>query len=76
MQRRWEEQLAAYVRASFRVSNLGNWASQSIQLINKLVTARDSPPNFEAKAVISGRRRLSASWWLSTCWPGALRSRC
>ena len=39
MQRRWEEQLAAYVRSSFRVSNLGNWASQSIQLINKLVTA-------------------------------------
>ena len=39
MQRRWEEQLAGYVRASFRVSNLGNWASQSIQLINKLVTA-------------------------------------
>ena len=28
MQRRWEEQLAGYVRASFRVSNLGNWASQ------------------------------------------------
>jgi subfamily B ATP-binding cassette protein HlyB/CyaB len=39
MQRRWEEQLAGYVRASFRVSNLGNWASQGIQLINKLVTA-------------------------------------
>src|ERR1022692_2994041 len=39
MQRRWEEQLAGYVRASFRVSNLGNWASQGIQLINKLITA-------------------------------------
>jgi len=39
MQRRWEEQLAGYVRASFRVSNLGNWASQGIQLVNKLVTA-------------------------------------
>jgi subfamily B ATP-binding cassette protein HlyB/CyaB len=39
MQRRWEEQLAGYVRAGFRVSNLGNWASQSVQLISKLVTA-------------------------------------
>jgi ATP-binding cassette, subfamily B, bacterial HlyB/CyaB len=39
MQRRWEEQLAAYVQASFRVANLGNVASQSVQLISKLVTA-------------------------------------
>ncbi|MBV8538499.1 MAG: ATP-binding cassette domain-containing protein, partial [Alphaproteobacteria bacterium] len=39
MQRRWEEQLAGYVRASFRVLSLGNWASQAVQLINKFVTA-------------------------------------
>src|SRR5208337_4000158 len=39
MQRRWEEQLAAYVSASFRVLSLGNWASNSVQLISKLVTA-------------------------------------
>lgn len=39
MQRRWEEQLAGYVRASFRVLSLGNWASQSVQLVSKLVTA-------------------------------------
>src|SRR5882672_991029 len=39
MQRRWEEQLAGYVRASFRVLSIGNWASQSVQLISKLVTA-------------------------------------
>jgi len=39
MQRRWEEQLAGYVRASFRVLSLGNWASQAVQLISKLVTA-------------------------------------
>src|ERR1700731_4616410 len=39
MQRRWEEQLAGYVAASFRVSNLGNWGSQSIQLISKISTA-------------------------------------
>lgn len=39
MQRRWEEQLAAYVAASFRVISLGNAASQSVQLVNKLVTA-------------------------------------
>jgi subfamily B ATP-binding cassette protein HlyB/CyaB len=39
MQRRWEEQLAGYVQASFRVLSLGNWASQSVQLVSKLVTA-------------------------------------
>jgi subfamily B ATP-binding cassette protein HlyB/CyaB len=39
MQRRWEEQLAGYVSTSFRVANLGNWASQSVQLISKVVTA-------------------------------------
>ncbi len=56
MQRRWEEQLAAYVRASFKVSNLGNWASQSIQLINKLVTA--AILFFGAKAVIGGNMTI------------------
>ncbi|MBV8168569.1 MAG: type I secretion system permease/ATPase, partial [Alphaproteobacteria bacterium] len=35
MQRRWEEQLAAYVRASFRTQQLGNVGSQAVQLINK-----------------------------------------
>ncbi|HET9717346.1 MAG TPA: type I secretion system permease/ATPase [Pseudolabrys sp.] len=39
MQRRWEEQLAGYVQASFRVLSLGNWASQAVQLVSKLVTA-------------------------------------
>ena len=39
MQRRWEEQLAAYVGASFRAGNLGNIANQSAGLINKIVTA-------------------------------------
>ncbi|WP_148212676.1 type I secretion system permease/ATPase [Hahella chejuensis] len=38
MQRRWEENLAAYVAASFKANNLGNIASQSAQLINKIVT--------------------------------------
>src|SRR5713226_1771581 len=38
MQRRWEEQLAGYVRASFKVISLGNWASQTVQLISKIVT--------------------------------------
>ena len=50
MQRRWEEQLAGYVRAGFRVSNLGNWASQGVLLISKLVTA--VVLFFGAKAVI------------------------
>ena len=39
MQRRWEEQLAGYVGASFRVLTLGNTASQTVQLISKVVTA-------------------------------------
>ncbi|MEW6642051.1 MAG: type I secretion system permease/ATPase [Pseudomonadota bacterium] len=39
MQRRWEEQLAGYVAASFRVLNLGNVSSQGVQLVSKLVTA-------------------------------------
>src|SRR5215471_19067267 len=38
MQRRWEDQLAVYVQSSFRVLSLGNWASQSVQLVSKLVT--------------------------------------
>jgi subfamily B ATP-binding cassette protein HlyB/CyaB len=52
MQRRWEEQLAGYVKASFRVLNLGNWASQGVQLVSKLVTA--AVLFFGAKAVIEG----------------------
>jgi len=38
MQRRWEEQLAGYVGASFRASQVGNWATQAATLINKGVT--------------------------------------
>jgi ATP-binding cassette, subfamily B, bacterial HlyB/CyaB len=52
MQRRWEEQLAGYVAASFRVTTLGNWASQAVQLISKLVTALTL--FFGAKLVIEG----------------------
>ena len=39
IQRRREEQLAGYVSASFRVLNLGNVASEIVQLINKIVLA-------------------------------------
>ena len=39
MQRRWEEQLAGYVAASFRVLSLGNTASQMVQFVSKIVTA-------------------------------------
>jgi len=53
MQRRWEEQLAGYVRASFRVLSLGNWASQAVQLISKLVTALTL--YFGAYLVIEGK---------------------
>ena len=36
-QRRWEERLAAYVAASFKATNLSNFANQSAALINKLM---------------------------------------
>jgi subfamily B ATP-binding cassette protein HlyB/CyaB len=52
MQRRWEEQLAGYVAASFRVLSLGNTASQVVQFINKIVTA--GILYFGAKLVIDG----------------------
>jgi subfamily B ATP-binding cassette protein HlyB/CyaB len=52
MQRRWEEQLAGYVTSSFKVGNLGNYASNAIQLISKVGTA--AILFFGAKAVMSG----------------------
>ena len=52
MQRRWEEQLASYVAASFRVLKLGNVASQSVQMVSKIVTA--AILYFGAKLVING----------------------
>jgi subfamily B ATP-binding cassette protein HlyB/CyaB len=52
MQRRWEEQLAGYVTASFRVTSLGNFASQGVQLVSKLATALTL--YFGARLVIDG----------------------
>src|SRR6201991_2888571 len=52
MQRRWEEQLAGYVAASFRVTSLGNTACQLVQFISKVVTA--SILYYGAKLVIGG----------------------
>jgi ATP-binding cassette, subfamily B, bacterial HlyB/CyaB len=52
MQRRWEEQLAGYVAASFRVLSLNNTASQAVQMINKLVVA--ATLYFGARLVIGG----------------------
>jgi len=52
MQRRWEEQLAGYVSASFRVLSLGNTASQGVQLVSKVATA--ALLYFGARLVIDG----------------------
>jgi subfamily B ATP-binding cassette protein HlyB/CyaB len=52
MQRRWEEQLAGYVAASFRVLSLGNTSSQAVQLVSKVTTA--ATLYFGAKLVIDG----------------------
>lgn len=38
MQRRWEEQLAGYVAASFKAANLGNIANQTAGFVNKVTT--------------------------------------
>jgi subfamily B ATP-binding cassette protein HlyB/CyaB len=53
MQRRWEEQLAGYVGASFDVLSLGNWASQLVQFVSKVVTALTL--YFGAHLVIDGQ---------------------
>lgn len=37
--RRWDNQLAAYVSASFKTQNLASWAHEGINLIGKLVNA-------------------------------------
>jgi subfamily B ATP-binding cassette protein HlyB/CyaB len=52
MQRTWEEQLAAYVSASFRVLSLSNLAGQAVQLVNKLSAL--AILYFGAKVVIAG----------------------
>jgi subfamily B ATP-binding cassette protein HlyB/CyaB len=51
--RKWDNQLAAYVAAGFRVSNLGNVGQQLIQLVGKLVTVITL--FFGAKLVIDGK---------------------
>src|SRR6202045_1793655 len=53
MQRRWEEQLAGYVQSSFHVLSLGNWTSQAVQFISKIVTALTL--YFGAHLVIEGQ---------------------
>jgi ATP-binding cassette, subfamily B, bacterial HlyB/CyaB len=58
MQRRWEEQLACYVTASFRVTNLNNLGSEGVQLISKLISALIL--FFGAKLVIGGQLSVGA----------------
>lgn len=52
MQRRWEEKLAAYVHSSFKVSNLGNIASQGVQGVQKITMCLTL--YFGAKLVMDG----------------------
>jgi ATP-binding cassette, subfamily B, bacterial HlyB/CyaB len=52
MRQRWEEQLAGYVRASFRTQTLGNISSQGVQFINKVTIVLTL--YFGAKAVMAG----------------------
>src|SRR5262249_7796844 len=52
MQRRWEEQLAHYVHASFRTQNQANIGGQAVQLVNKATIVLTL--YIGAKAVIAG----------------------
>lgn len=52
MQRKWDEQLAAYVQVSFKSSNFNSLASQGVQTIQKLATA--ATLWFGAKLVMDG----------------------
>ena len=52
MQRRWEEQIAGYVSIAFKLSTLGNIASQGVQLIQKVTLALTLW--FGARLVIDG----------------------
>ena len=58
MQRKWEEQLAGYVAASFRVLKLGNGSSQTAQLINKITVLLTL--YLGAKAVLHGELTVGA----------------
>jgi subfamily B ATP-binding cassette protein HlyB/CyaB len=58
MQRKWEEQLAGYVASAFRVTRLGNIASQGAQLINKATILLCL--YFGAKAVLQGDLTVGA----------------
>jgi subfamily B ATP-binding cassette protein HlyB/CyaB len=52
MQRRWEEQLSGYVKASFRAQTLGNIGGQIVQFINKFTLV--ATLYLGAKAVMAG----------------------
>ncbi|HEX4869456.1 MAG TPA: type I secretion system permease/ATPase [Moraxellaceae bacterium] len=52
MQRHWDNQLAAYVSASFRAGQVGNFAGQGAQFVNKAVTVLTLL--FGARAVMAG----------------------
>ncbi|GAA5786266.1 type I secretion system permease/ATPase [Chitiniphilus shinanonensis] len=51
--RRWDNQLAAYVSAGFKVSHLGNLGSQGVNLVQKIVTV--ATMWMGAKLVIEGK---------------------
>ena len=38
LQRRWEDQLAAYARAGFRANLMNTWVSQGVQAVSRLTT--------------------------------------
>ena len=39
MAKRWDDQLAAYVSASFKTQNLATWAHEAINLVGKIINA-------------------------------------
>ena len=69
MQRRWEDQLAAYVGASFRAANLGNIASQVAEIQGSTTDA------VQAIAAISGviNEISEVTTAISAAWSGGKR---
>jgi subfamily B ATP-binding cassette protein HlyB/CyaB len=74
MQRRWEEQLATYIRASFSTQNLGNVASQSVQFVNKATTVlKGHDFNYHAVDPSTGRE-ISSLFRQTHSDPGAIEA--
>ena len=70
--KRWDDQLAAYVSASFRTQTLASCGHEGINLVGKVVGA--ATLWYGARLVMEQRSSAWASSWPSTCLRNAWRS--